>query len=102
MFFTISTNVYCAPFKVNLFKEQIDSDPRKFYTIKIVSTEDNLIISKIITNRGNCEVYSPSEFLSHGKIASLKFSESENFQTTCQDLLEFTIYTNQGTFSYKN
>ena len=74
-------------------------------TISIVSYEDELVITKLFLNRGQCVIFDNT-----GKLfpVKLKYSQKvtigfygKTWQTDCSDIKELVFETNFGVWRYK-
>lgn len=72
------------------------SFPDRMKTIKIVSTNDNLIVQKVVINRGNCEVTNSASY-TNNKPIKLKYGHAIEVHTWSNcNILEMKVSTNYG------
>ena len=96
-------NISGAPVKVSIEVMDVNDNNHYFNVLKIQSLENDLIVTNIELNRGNCQ---PNPFFNAPLPHSLKYGQTDAVilyppDSNLCDLLETKITTNKGESTFK-
>lgn len=86
-----------SPMKVQQGSEYVSGWNRVVKYVYIQSTENNLVITRVVLNRGNCQTM----LSGYSVPVSLKYGDTLKAIVDHCNVLEVDVQTNKGNFTYK-